>query len=443
MEKEEGKIMEKPVIATHTGGGGNEPQGRQGLAPNESILEPQATLTPCHPELTFSLAQRKSKQKESKTEGLSKQLCHPELRILCRERTESETRSSANKRECERSEMNDLFAWHTFSLAQRKSMQKESETGWLSKQLCHPESCLTTFSKIFDFEKNVRFPAGSSPRKIIPSAENVNNIPFASRAAQRHVKGGCATRKAAFTLAEVLITLGIIGVVAALTLPTLIQNYQKQVVITRLKYAYNVLSNVLKRAEADYGNITEWGLESSGDADYSTIDAVKLRENFVRQYMLPYISDAKFTTNNPLSYYGYKTEIKKAYGSMAYPLDTGAPMVLQFKNGMVIILNVGVATSPEDPDKLGVAGITFVIDVDGPSGKNIFGRDVYWEHIPFVTNTRFMFYRLYAIYANKVMSPIHVARASLIDECKNGGYYCAFLIHSDGWQIKDDYPHKF
>lgn len=32
-----------------------------------------------------------------------------------------------------------------------------------------------------------------------------------------------------FTLAEVLVTLGIIGVVAALTMPTLIANYRKQV----------------------------------------------------------------------------------------------------------------------------------------------------------------------------------------------------------------------
>lgn len=37
----------------------------------------------------------------------------------------------------------------------------------------------------------------------------------------------------AFTLAEVLITLGIIGVVAAMTLPTLIQNHQKQVYATQ------------------------------------------------------------------------------------------------------------------------------------------------------------------------------------------------------------------
>ena len=40
-------------------------------------------------------------------------------------------------------------------------------------------------------------------------------------------------RKIAFTLAEVLITLGIIGVVAALTLPTLIENHNKRVVETR------------------------------------------------------------------------------------------------------------------------------------------------------------------------------------------------------------------
>lgn len=34
------------------------------------------------------------------------------------------------------------------------------------------------------------------------------------------------TRKSAFTLAEVLITLGVIGVVAAMTIPTLIHNYK-------------------------------------------------------------------------------------------------------------------------------------------------------------------------------------------------------------------------
>ena len=36
------------------------------------------------------------------------------------------------------------------------------------------------------------------------------------------------SRKIAFTLAEVLITLGIIGVIAAMTLPSLITNYQEK-----------------------------------------------------------------------------------------------------------------------------------------------------------------------------------------------------------------------
>ena len=46
-------------------------------------------------------------------------------------------------------------------------------------------------------------------------------------------------RRVAFTLAEVLITLGVIGVVAALTLPTLIKNHEKHVIETQLKKTYS------------------------------------------------------------------------------------------------------------------------------------------------------------------------------------------------------------
>ena len=63
--------------------------------------------------------------------------------------------------------------------------------------------------------------------------------------------------KAAFTLAEVLITLGIIGVVAALTLPTLIQNHQKQVYVTQLKKAYSTLGNAFNKMAVDEG-VVDW-----------------------------------------------------------------------------------------------------------------------------------------------------------------------------------------
>ena len=54
-------------------------------------------------------------------------------------------------------------------------------------------------------------------------------------------------RQSAFTLAEVLITLGIIGVVAAMTLPTLIQNHQKQTYVVGLQKAMNTTSNMFKK----------------------------------------------------------------------------------------------------------------------------------------------------------------------------------------------------
>ena len=60
-------------------------------------------------------------------------------------------------------------------------------------------------------------------------------------------------RKGAFTLAEVLITLGIIGVVAALTLPSLIQKYQDQVLENQLKKTYSTISQGIQKAMADDG----------------------------------------------------------------------------------------------------------------------------------------------------------------------------------------------
>ena len=59
--------------------------------------------------------------------------------------------------------------------------------------------------------------------------------------------------KKGFTLAEVLITLGIIGVVAAMTLPTLIQNHQKQVYVNGLKKALSISQNMVKQMQADEG----------------------------------------------------------------------------------------------------------------------------------------------------------------------------------------------
>ena len=73
--------------------------------------------------------------------------------------------------------------------------------------------------------------------------------------------------KVAFTLAEVLITLGIIGVVAAMTLPSLIQNYQEKVRVSQLKKAYATISNAYISVLNEEGDMSEW-------ADVETWDDV-------------------------------------------------------------------------------------------------------------------------------------------------------------------------
>ncbi len=66
--------------------------------------------------------------------------------------------------------------------------------------------------------------------------------------------------KAAFTLAEVLITLAIIGIVAALTIPSLVQSYKERVTITKVKKAYTTLTNALQLAIIENGTVNNWGL---------------------------------------------------------------------------------------------------------------------------------------------------------------------------------------
>lgn len=69
--------------------------------------------------------------------------------------------------------------------------------------------------------------------------------------------------KIAFTLAEVLITLGIIGVVASLTMPTLIQKTTEQRTISQLSKTYSTLSQAWQRMETEYGTIDTWGISDT------------------------------------------------------------------------------------------------------------------------------------------------------------------------------------
>ena len=69
--------------------------------------------------------------------------------------------------------------------------------------------------------------------------------------------------KKGFTLAETLITLGIIGVVAALTIPTLMKKYYEKQTVSRLRETQSILSQAIKMAEDEYGDVEGWGIVNS------------------------------------------------------------------------------------------------------------------------------------------------------------------------------------
>ena len=88
---------------------------------------------------------------------------------------------------------------------------------------------------------------------------------------QMYLKRGISnsTHLIGFTLAEVLITLGIIGVVSAMTIPTLISNYNDKVIETRKVKAKSVLSNAFNglRVEAGGGNLSATDIAKCEDED--------------------------------------------------------------------------------------------------------------------------------------------------------------------------------
>jgi len=96
-------------------------------------------------------------------------------------------------------------------------------------------------------------------------------------------------KKFAFTLAEVLITLAIVGIVAAITIPGIVANHQKRALEAQFAKAYRTVHQVVNLATAQHGEMGSWDWGEEG---------VKLtREDadaFVKKYILPYLNAVKF-----------------------------------------------------------------------------------------------------------------------------------------------------
>ena len=151
---------------------------------------------------------------------------------------------------------------------------------------------------------------------------------------------GCAGKKA-FTLAEVLITLGIIGVVAAMTLPGLVQNYQKKVKVTALEAAYSQIRQAVRMSEVKNGEIREWHLTQMSEE----VQVYRCQQNkkFVQEYIEPYLKavhkDELISSGTPYnySYYTLDGALVNSNGHTHYSIA--------LNNGVYLHFNANYGTS--------------------------------------------------------------------------------------------------
>jgi len=244
--------------------------------------------------------------------------------------------------------------------------------------------------------------------------------------------------KKGFTLSEVLITLGIIGVVAALTMPVLITKYEKKIMVERLKVAYSLLSQAVKLSEASNDeSINDWN---------TTLSA----QQFGEKYITPFLKHTKICT--AMTDGCWITDDFNGYYDIAKTkIEDTVPYSLVLPNGMIVGVN----------NLIGYNLNLLIVDIDGPKGKNTMGRDVFCFYIfdkgnKVNANTSFSGGLYPGSYKGANGEPqMDNARTSLMTastrNCnKNasdlgggrpgGGAGCAAVIAIDGWTIAPDYP---
>mgnify|MGYP002765730738 FL=1 len=184
--------------------------------------------------------------------------------------------------------------------------------------------------------------------------------PFGERVRERgYLAASLLSRLAAFTLAEVLITLGIIGVVSAMTVPTLMQNYQRQSYVTQLHKTYNEMSQALLRYQTDKNavNLREAGLTSA---------------NAVNSFITTYLKVVKDCGNDFSACFG--SDYKKINGtSLSFGEASSAAGVFVLAGGQ----SIAIFSRNSDSQQYSNSIATILVDVNGKKGPNIQGRDFY------------------------------------------------------------------
>lgn len=199
----------------------------------------------------------------------------------------------------------------------------------------------------------------------------------------------------AFTLAEVLITLGIIGIVAAMTLPVLINKQRDAAIIAHLKKIYSILGQVVYELNYEYsGDWDDIDIFHFGDDVTKRVKILKVCKNIqgcFEQTPVKYLNGGQATNWNE---YADSEHYK-------FVLIEGTNLMIEY----------GFDSTAFAWDKAPRFLIT--VDVNGIKRPNVYGRDVF----------------AFGVRDGKLI-PSGIDNESA--NCKTLGYTCAWKVLNEG-----------
>jgi prepilin-type N-terminal cleavage/methylation domain-containing protein len=169
--------------------------------------------------------------------------------------------------------------------------------------------------------------------------------------------------KHAFTLSEVLISLVIIGVIAAITVPTLLQKYQDQALKSALKKNYSVLKSALDKYQVEHGErllpsdvgghklkpILVKYLNVTKDCGWGHSDA-----NVNNDVCIPYYNDTSENNSKVYKTYNGKNSITLNYfDDGQFVLNDGSLILLENADSATQLISVDVNGYLKKPNRLG------------------------------------------------------------------------------------------
>jgi prepilin-type N-terminal cleavage/methylation domain-containing protein len=179
----------------------------------------------------------------------------------------------------------------------------------------------------------------------------------------RNIKG--------FTLAEILVTLGVIGVIASMTVPTLVQDVQEAQFKAAWKKTFADFSQASKRLATDKaGNLSNVFNGSGNQHD-------RLKEAF-----LPYLNYTKLCAAGSATGTNgcWHTTFYKLSGQL-YSGDWSSMSRLILNNGVLVAFYLDsltcIDTRTPNNDSCG----KIFVDINGYRGPNVIGKDIYGGHL--------------------------------------------------------------